>query len=376
MSQILNPSSGGGGGSGIQTINGDIGSITGSAVTIYANNAINQEGSSVKFVNSGTISTLELTDSLDNIMIGTGAGNLTKTGADNVGVGTGCLQGLTSGSINSGFGSSALADVTTGGSNCALGNLAGAHITTGSFNITLGSQSGQNYVSSEFANICIQNNGVTAENNTIRLGTNGAGAAQQNRCFVAGIQGVTTAQPGVVTINTTTGQLANVAAGTSGNVLTSNGTNWTSAPAAGGSPPTLSVAMNTDQALTQNALVDVVYDTVMVDTAGGYAAGVYTVPTTGNWFVSIVSVFKSTVTFINCDIFLNKNSGTFIYHGQPCMSVSDPSVVTVNGGSIFPLVAGDTLKLSVFAQTTGATNYVASGMANGYYNIFSAYRVS
>jgi hypothetical protein len=144
----------------------------------------------------------------------------------------------------------------------------------------------------------------------------------------------------------------------------------------GASAPTLSVSMTTGQSMTQNALVDIVYDTVMVDTASGYSAGVYTIPSTGNWFVSVVSLFQSTVTFINCDIFLNKNNGTFIYHGQPCMSVSDPSVVTVNGGSIFPLVAGDTLKVSVFAQTTGSTNYTVSGVANGFYNIMSIYRVS
>jgi hypothetical protein len=76
MSQAgANSSSGGGGGGGITTINGDTGSITGSTVTIYANNAANNSGSSVSFVNSGTISTLNVTDSNNNTIIGNDSGN-------------------------------------------------------------------------------------------------------------------------------------------------------------------------------------------------------------------------------------------------------------------------------------------------------------
>src|ERR1017187_4726885 len=42
---------------GIVTIDGDTGSITGSTVTIYANQATRQAGASVAFVNSGSTST-------------------------------------------------------------------------------------------------------------------------------------------------------------------------------------------------------------------------------------------------------------------------------------------------------------------------------
>lgn len=348
MSQILNPSGGGGGGSGIQTINGDTGSITGSTVTIYANNSAVQAGSSVKFVNSGTISTFEVTDSSSNTLIGLGAGNLTLSGNDNVGVGISSLESLTSGLINTAIGSDSLADVTTGQGNCAIGNLAGGHITTGSFNILAGVQAGQNYVSSESSNICVSNSGVASESNTIRLGTNGGGAGAQNRCFVAGINGNTVSNPALVTINTSTGQLGTTPIATT----------------------LFSVVMNTSQSLAQNALDNIVYDTVLVDTASAYSGGTYTIPTTGNWEFNIAAVFKSTVSFINCDIFLVKNGATFLLHGQPCVSVSDPSAVTVNTGGIFPLTSGDTIKMSVFAQTTGGTNYDVSGFANGYYNTF------
>ena len=149
-----------------------------------------------------------------------------------------------------------------------------------------------------------------------------------------------------------------------------------SASGGGGSLTTLGVSMNVSQSIAQNALVDVVYDTVLVDTATGYSGGVYTIPTTGNYQAIVSAVFQSTISFINCDIFINKNSGTLLVHGQPCVSVSDPTVVTVNSGGIFPFTAGDTVKLSVFAQTTGATNYNCLGQANGYYNTFSLVKVS
>ena len=83
MSQagMNNSGSGGGGGSAITTIDGDVGSITGSTVTIYADNAANAAGSSVKFINSGTISTLQLSDANENTMIGKNSGNATTGSA-------------------------------------------------------------------------------------------------------------------------------------------------------------------------------------------------------------------------------------------------------------------------------------------------------
>ena len=56
--------------SGIVTIDGDTGSITGSTVTIHANNASQNCGSSVSFVNSATTSTLNITDGNSNVLLG------------------------------------------------------------------------------------------------------------------------------------------------------------------------------------------------------------------------------------------------------------------------------------------------------------------
>lgn len=143
----------------------------------------------------------------------------------------------------------------------------------------------------------------------------------------------------------------------------------------GGSPsvPTtvLSVGMTTSQSVTQNALVDIIYDTVIADTSSGYSAGVYTIPTTGLYQCLFTSNWMSTAGFTNCDVFLNKNSGTFLYHGSSTATVSDPNTTIMNSGTVFPFVAGDTVKISVFAQTVGAANFLCSGFGNGFQNTFS-----
>lgn len=270
---------------GIATINGDSGSITGSTVTIYANNAAKSSGSSVLFVNSATTSTLEVTDALANTMIGNLAGSLTVSGSENTSLGNTSLQNISSGVFNTAIGSRAMTAMQTGVSNTAVGlaaltsnvsgqenvavgeqcltlntssfntcvgcksmNNAGAAnscsfvgyaagnaltsgnansgvgyqtqtvlttgdfntsigyqsleiLTTGDYNIALGTSAGSALASSESSNILIGNTGVVSESNTIRIGTQGSGAAQQNQTFIAGISGVTVAASTAVLID-------------------------------------------------------------------------------------------------------------------------------------------------------------------------------
>lgn len=167
---------------------------------------------------------------LNNVFIGSSAGNTTMTpmvalfnigigpfaltglttGAQNVGIGNGALQVCTDGDNNCAYGftslgqltlgdeniamgSQSLFSLTTGNSNVALGDDSGVGIVTGSNNTFIGFDSGSDYTTSSSSNIAIGNPGIAgAENNTIRIGMSGAGTGQQNRCFVAGIRGITT----------------------------------------------------------------------------------------------------------------------------------------------------------------------------------------
>lgn len=248
-------------GGGIGSISGDSGSITGSSVTIYANNAANVSGASVSFINSGTVSTLQLTATGANTHLGESSGNLTESGTGNTSVGQGSLAAVTTASdclclgfaagsvistgfrntfigsqagvrattsiINVGLGYGALQFIDTGnGANTAIGNASLEALTTGMLNVGLGSSSGANYTSSESSNICIENRGTVGESNTIRIGTQGSSGGQQNRFFAAGVVGVTTSNSQMVTIDSTTGQLgvAAITTGTISGLIPNSGT--------------------------------------------------------------------------------------------------------------------------------------------------------
>ncbi len=233
-------------GSGITTINGDTGSITGATVTIFANNATQNAGSTVLFENSGTTSTLNVSDSNNNTIIGKGSGNGTFTGTHNTF--TGALIGPSAvtisnntatgyfalnaingtggaANLNSAVGALALSKLTSGTFNCGLGTSAGVNLLTGSYNIAIGANSsggasGVQWTSTESGNIAIGSAGVTGESNVTRIGTQ----ALQTAAYMAGINGATptSANTPQVTLCDNTGNLTTISSGTAGFVLTSN----------------------------------------------------------------------------------------------------------------------------------------------------------
>ena len=144
-----------------------------------------------------------------NTFVGVLAGNFTLTGTNNVAFGTSAASNISSGTHNTAIGAQCLTVVDTGGFNTGLGQAyqsltsgtnnigigygAGLFLTTGSRNIILGNYNtngGQNYTSNESNNICIGNAGVLGQSNAIRIGISGAGLGQQDKCFIAGIDGV------------------------------------------------------------------------------------------------------------------------------------------------------------------------------------------
>ena len=86
---------------------------------------------------------------------------------DNTAIGYFALFGNTTGTNNTANGTNALLNNTIGNENIALGNLAGSNLTIGDSNIDIGNQ------------------GVAAEADTIRIGTQGT----QTKTFIAGITG-------------------------------------------------------------------------------------------------------------------------------------------------------------------------------------------
>jgi hypothetical protein len=157
-----------------------------------------------------------------SVAIGYNAMSGGVTGTGNTGVGTNSCLKLVGGGSNSCFGSRSGEAATSGNNNTFLGTEAGFAVTTGSDNIFVGRRTGFPCTSGESSNIYVGNVGVVAENNTLRIGTSGAGAGQQNKAFVAGIAGVTVAGSEPVSIDTN-GQLSSLGFGTAGQALKSTG---------------------------------------------------------------------------------------------------------------------------------------------------------
>lgn len=233
----------------IEIINGDTGFISGPMVTIYADNAALTSGSSVQFINSGTISTLNLTDVNANTILGFHAGTSAIVGQGNTGLGGEVLHSLVdglnnvaigyhalrttaSGSVNIAIGDEALLSLGTADYNIGIGSSTLGTLLTGTNNIAIGIFAGVNYTGAESSNILLGNEGVLGESNVIRIGTQGTSAGEQDTCFIAGIVGVTTSNTQYVTINSSTGQLG------ASSVIPANTLNITSV-ASGASPYTV-----------------------------------------------------------------------------------------------------------------------------------------
>lgn len=166
----------------------------------------------------------------DSTFLGQNAGNLTlTTAANNTGVGAGSLSSL-----------------TTGSNNVSLQG--GFFLTTGSDNIILGNNAGALYNGAQSSNIVIGNAGNALDNNTIRIGTQGAGAGQQNVAYMAGIYGATAPAANAVVFVDANGKLGTPAGGTTNGAILIGGTNgpqWQTITAGAGITVT-----NTDHAIT------------------------------------------------------------------------------------------------------------------------------
>lgn len=154
-------------------------------------------------------STYTLASGINNTAMGAAAYDAFTTGQNNTAIGHLALTEDTTGSNNTAIGNAALSGITTGSSNTALGSNAGVNLAgtgntllgaatgggvsfVGSQNIIIGNASGQALNGSEHENIYISHVGVLGETNTTRIGTQSGGTANQTKCFISGIRGVTT----------------------------------------------------------------------------------------------------------------------------------------------------------------------------------------
>lgn len=149
-------------------------------------------GASIGNAALGSFTLASLTTGAANTCIGDSSGSAITTGSNNTGCGIASLEDLTTGNENTAIGSGSLALLQTGGFNTAVGSGALSDVTTGSANTALGVNAGTNYTT-ESSNLVVGNIGTVADANWIRIGQQGNGLGQQNKCNIAGIYGVTPA---------------------------------------------------------------------------------------------------------------------------------------------------------------------------------------
>lgn len=192
-------------------IDGDTGSASPSSdiLNLITGHSTINSGSSVLFSASGSTVTLNVTDSNQNTILGNGSGNLTLSGNSNCGYGYQVLQSLTSGIQNFSGGYDGMQLATSATANCGVGTNNLNKLLTGIYNLAAGTGAGSNYTTNESSNILFNNPGTITESNTLRIGAaNGTGNQELSKVFICGINGNTASSPRLVTIDTSTNQLA------------------------------------------------------------------------------------------------------------------------------------------------------------------------
>jgi hypothetical protein len=134
-------------------------------------------------------------DGAGNTAMGAAALYLNGSGSLNTAVGASALFTNSTGHHNTGIGNSALLINTTGYQNTALGYFAMANSSGGHDNVSIGYQAGISATTGS-NNVHIGNQGTSADNGTIRIGTAGV----QTSFYVGGVRGVTTGNGDAVNV--------------------------------------------------------------------------------------------------------------------------------------------------------------------------------
>lgn len=182
----------------------------------------NTTNTSVGSTGVGNISLSSLTSGISNTAFGHATLDTLSTGSFNTAIGEGagfqcgsavtgntCLGWHTlitvAGNYNTAIGHNAMSGGVSGNNNVAIGYFSLDSLLSGSDNIAIGMLSGKNYIGAESNNICINNQGVSGENNTTRLGN-----TLTDQCFLYGISDAELAEEKTVVINPTTSQASSL----------------------------------------------------------------------------------------------------------------------------------------------------------------------
>jgi hypothetical protein len=396
MSQAGSIGNGGGGG-GATTFVTDAGTATPVAgvINIIADVAAFQCGASVEFTGSGDTVELHLTsnDDFNNTFLGKLSGQFAGGGGEsNVALGYGAASGNTAGftgSHNVALGAlSAFGFEDTSGC-IAIGYQSMAAGAPGENNIAIGTFSASNWTGGEANNILISSAGVASEANTIRIGTEGSGDQQQNRCFIAGIDASTTGGASSVVIIDSSSELGTIGGG---NVTLDSGSN--SFEVNGGFnvsstgvttntvQPAFSAYLNTSVANVTGdgtQYVPIIFDTVFFNQSSSYntGTGVWTAPVTGVYhFSSTITLNGVGATHISANFCLQGLGSNLTFEiANPFSLNAFSGLATLSGSATVHVTSGTTIFMNI--EVSGGTKTVGVlGLDAGqYFSQFSGYLV-
>lgn len=195
MSQLSSFGSGGGGG-GIETINGNTGFVTGSTINIQTG----QEQTLVFVGDDATNMALLTTDVNQNVSLGTDALEALTSATGNTMVGYQAGAADQDGPFNTGIGHQALNANVSGTGNVAIGRAALPNMTSGNFNTCIGYFAGVVLAGADSYNIIIGETTGASESGAIRIGDGG----NNTTFFAGGIGGVNVGSTANVVTSSTT----------------------------------------------------------------------------------------------------------------------------------------------------------------------------
>ena len=166
--------------------------------------------------------TLTVLNAMDNTAYGSYSSSSLTTGDANATYGSDAGRNINTGTRNFAGGYGSQLNTTTGSSNCSAGAQSLNGITTGSSNTCLGNLAGSALTVADSSNILIGHAGSAGLVNTIKIGTQGAGAGQVNSTYIAGVHGVAVGGGLQFVTVDNTGKLGSTAAA-AGTVTTVNG---------------------------------------------------------------------------------------------------------------------------------------------------------
>jgi hypothetical protein len=347
-----------------------------------------------------------------NTFCGPLSGNLTLTTADAVndtGIGGGALLSLTTGANNVGIGSLSGGEITSGNSNVSVGSNSLPSVTTGSDNIAIGDGSGSVYTTTESSNIVIGNVGSVLENNTIRIGTQGVGAGQQNATQIAGVYAAPVGTTNQVALVDSTGFLGS-SRGDDGQILIgqtggtgspawanitssdasvgiANGANSIDLTVSGGGGISANPFFGYFSTVVSNVTGNgVTYTmgawTTLYDFSGGLSVDRFTAPVTGYYqFFCDANVIQTTNNHTACSLSFFVNGGTPQQQGYSINPTN--AAQTVAGNSVVLnaqcqqfLNATDFIQMHLVFQAGAQDVSVVGSASPTFSTTFTGYRIA